>query len=1173
MAYDDLMRAIHTTRRRWRTKMLLRGLAIVLGAGFSAFALSVWAMDTFRYSDAAVQGARVLVWVALAALVVRFLIVPLARRVTDRQVALYVEEQEPTLQAELLSAIELGRQAGDGKSPGASDRLVAQLLEKAILSCQALDYGASIERGGLRRGSAMVAAVAMAGFFAVLLSPAFLRHGALLLFAPWRGAALENPYSIEVLPGDVTVARGADQEVRARLVGFDAPDAELAVRRGEDEWERWPMTEGEPGEKVLLLLDLQDASEYYVEADGVSSALHLIEVADLPYVEQVALEYHFPDYTGLSVRRVEDGGDIAALRGTEVRLEITPTVAVSAGRLVLEGEEGGEQYVGLEAGEGGVLLARIDVNLDTFYRIDLQGPTGEMLSASPEFIVEVLDDQPPVLSFSTPGRDVRAHKLEEVFTEVSVEDDYGVARVDLHFSVNGEEEQKLRLLGGRAQTREAQLGHTFFLEELELQDGDFISYYASARDRGVGNGSRPVTTDIYFLEINPFTKNYRQAQQGAGGMGGGGQMDNALSKRQREIIAATFKLVRDEDEYSRKDFDENLTTVALMQGRLREQVGTLTARMGNRMRGEDDFQSIIENLERAAEEMVPAEEKLVVKKPDEALPPEQRALKFLQRAEATFRDVQVSFQQGGQGGQAQRMAEDLANLFELELDKLHNQYETVQRGERQEMQEEVDEALQKLQELARRQEQENERAKRMASRMGGAAGGRAQRDLIEETEELARKLERLARERSRPDLRETARRLQDAADAMKQASADRRGGEIGQGMQALDELERARRLLERNREFQLASEMEDLEERAQRARRLQERIQQEVSQLDPAAGEGAGSERMEQILEQKDELGREVGELESQIDRVARQARSGQKDAARRLGEASESIRENQLKEKIRYSKGVVRGRSPEYAERFENEISSDLDEMNEKLAEAGKAVGRSSEDQQAKALENARDLVRRLESFESRLQDRGQERQAQQGGESSSQEEGSQQAQEGQQGGQQGQEGSEQGQSGQQGAQQAQGGQQGQQSGGQQGGPAGGGMRTQMGQGGAPGWYQPGIFTPDDLRQMGSEFERRLGEAQDLRQELRALDVPVEDLEEVLNRMRDFNVRGINNDPLALEGLRAEIIEGLRQFEYRLWRELEGDAEQRLYLAGADEVPPGYRELVERYYQGLSDQ
>ena len=328
--------------------------------------------------------------------------------------------------------------------------------------------------------------------------------------------------------------------------------------------------------------------------------------------------------------------------------------------------------------------------------------------------------------------------------------------MELVYSVNGGEEQSVWLRReGSPPKKKVSAGHTFFMEDLELEPGDFVSYFARATDgNGVG-GAQTATTDIYFLEVRPFGKKYRQAQQGMGGAGQG--MDNALSQRQRQIVAATFKIVRDRKSYSEKEYSENLTTIALMQGRLRERVGTLLRRMTNRgiVEGDSDFGKIAASLRLAAEAMEPAEEKLLEKKPDDALPPEKRALQHLQRAEAVFRDVQVAFGGGGMGGGEQSNAEYLADLFELEMDKLRNQYETVQRGERQSVDNEVDEALQRLQELARRQQQENERMKRSKSQNfpgGGGGGGGSQRDLAEEAEELARRLERLAREKSEKGL-------------------------------------------------------------------------------------------------------------------------------------------------------------------------------------------------------------------------------------------------------------------------------------------------------------------------------------------------------------------------------------------------------------------------------------
>src|SRR5215470_16415620 len=147
--------------------------------------------------------------------------------------------------------------------------------------------------------------------------------------------------------------------------------------------------------------------------------------------------------------------------------------------------------------------------------------------------------------------------------------------------------------------------------------------------------------------------------------------------------------------------------------------------------------------------MKSAEGELKALKADEALSPEQKALKLLQEAEQQY-EVQVAMQQGGGGGGGGQnaMAEDLADLFELELDKLANQYEMQNRAEQQQGDRQIDELVEKLKELARRQQQEIERQRRMAQQPGssGGGGGSSQRQLAEELEKAQRQLQQLTRD-------------------------------------------------------------------------------------------------------------------------------------------------------------------------------------------------------------------------------------------------------------------------------------------------------------------------------------------------------------------------------------------------------------------------------------------
>jgi hypothetical protein len=48
-------------------------------------------------------------------------------------------------------------------------------------------------------------------------------------------------------------------------------------------------------------------------------------------------------------------------------------------------------------------------------------------------------------------------------------------------------------------------------------------------------------------------------------------------------------------------------------------------------------------------------------------------------------------------------------------------------------------------------------------------------------------------------------------------------------------------------------------------------------------------------------------------------------------------------------------------------------------------------------------------------------------------------------------------------------------------------------------------------------------------------------------------------------------MLDRLKMLEFGLRREVEGEAERRATLTGADEVPDGYRRLVEEYYRALA--
>jgi MFS family permease len=253
---------VRRIRNRWRLKIVLHGLAVVLGAAAVGAVVGPWLMARFNFNPAAIVAVRLLFFGALIALAYRHLLTPIRRRATNDQVALYLEEREPSLQALMVSAVEVTEQEAPAyvRSPS----LAARLVDSAVAKVRTLGEGSQLENRSLTTSALVLLGVLAAGMFLLQTGPAQYAN----MLNPVK-SPLEKPVYIAVAPGNADVTKGGDVAVGAQLHGFLASEATLAVQRtAGGEWEKLPMTVArDSGAFELRLFDVRTPTNYYVEAN------------------------------------------------------------------------------------------------------------------------------------------------------------------------------------------------------------------------------------------------------------------------------------------------------------------------------------------------------------------------------------------------------------------------------------------------------------------------------------------------------------------------------------------------------------------------------------------------------------------------------------------------------------------------------------------------------------------------------------------------------------------------------------------------------------------------------------------------------------------------------------------------------------------------------------------
>src|SRR4051794_39583161 len=726
-ALDQLNAYLKRLEARIKLHALSRGTAMVLAIALVLTLFFVWISNRYAFAQNVVLPLRIVLFVVLAAGIAALLLRPILR-LTRKRVTNLVEQRAPEFQERLLTLTERNDSSNPWDEVLAEDALkVAEIHTPETLTPTRplLTFA----------GGGMVALAVL--LWLIAAGPGYWGYGAGLLWTGHADAAKRPLYDITVQPGDKTIRRKADQIITATLQGFSANTVTLHAKYGTNQkWEQTPMqTQADGDQYRFLFAGLSDNVEYYIQADKAKSKHFSIHVKDFPAVKRVRIALRFP--SGLDLQNVvlDPAGDIRAVDGTMAEVSVLTDRPLEKGLLVTDDGK----KIPLEKGEGNWSKAVLKIEKDGSYHIAALD-NSDAVRISDDYYIEAKKDEAPSVKILKPGRDPHVSPIEELPVRVTAADDFGVKGLDLHYSVNGGEEQVIPLLKTK-NSNEVDAGTTLYFENLKVAPGDLVSFYATAKD-----AKATTKSEMVFAQAEPFDFKFSQSQQAGGGGGGGaGNQSDDISQRQKQIIAATFNETKEAK--SRAALAEDAKFLSGLQAKLGDQAQILAQRMGSREMGSSgaEFQQFSKLMTQASADMGTAVEQLRPGKWHEALVPEQKALGSLLRAEALFRDIQVAFgQSGGGGGGASGAQRDLARMFDLELDTTKNQYETGQSSSpdsSKDAQKAMDEAYQRLQALAKRQEE----LATQNSQQQVAEQRWQEEQLRREAEELRKQMQQLAK--------------------------------------------------------------------------------------------------------------------------------------------------------------------------------------------------------------------------------------------------------------------------------------------------------------------------------------------------------------------------------------------------------------------------------------------
>ena len=969
--YSELSALVRGVGRRWRVLRALRAWGLAAASAALILALALLADRLIGPQG----GTLIALWgVAAGASLVSlvWIMLPARRAPPDLQVARLIEECCPELEDALVTAMA-------GRGAPAQGPMADAVLGDAIGRTRDLDVDRVISRralttAGLRAAAATVILGAL-GFLAG--PPAARAAGVLALYL------FPHRLAFDVAPGDVRIRAREPLRIIARIPGLVGLTPTLRIGNG-TEWRDVGMEPGTDG-FVVAFDRVEETFRYAVTAGGASSPEFTVTVMRPPGVERIDLRYEYPSAFGMQPREEQDGGDIYGPAGTRVRIRVYPDKAVIQGSLTLAG---GQPLALTRRGE--MLEGELTITDDGSYRVALVDGDGLNNPGETEYFIRTLDDRPPDVRITRPASDRQVTSIEEVPIEARAEDDFGVASLELVYAVRGGQEKAVPF--ERAGSGTAVSGRRIvYLEDLGVQAGDFVTYYARARDVSRGKRSTEARSDIFFLEVTPFEQEFVSAQsQGAGSAEE--RSVEEMVQAQKDIITATWTLDRrgrDAGGRSRED----ILTVASAQRELRARAVTSLTQMQRlnsftRRRnrpGQANADAGAEAMRKAVEAMGLAQGELDAVRTSGALPHEMAALNELLRAQAEVRQRVIQQQQAsGRGGPGQnRQQQDLSSLFDRELARQQQtNYETPNNRETRQDSNSESQAADKIRELARRQGELNQEQQELAKNRDGVPQEerrreldrltREQGDLRRQAEDLARQLQQAAGRSGQSEQRgqgqQASRELQQIAEEMQGAASElRRENPEQASARGSRAAERLRDLEQRMRGTQPDDRRRALGELQLESRQLADGQRRLSNEGNPEQSPGGDASRRRAI--EQDRLADRTERLEQTVRQMAGAPGSGDQRERNALTEAAREVDQQRPSDRMREAARAEQSGQPQQrsaARRAGDEIARTLDRLADTL---GAANGQSDESQRlTEELSRIRDLREQLAALDREL-------------------------------------------------------------------------------------------------------------------------------------------------------------------------------------------------------------
>jgi len=574
---ESISSRLDGVRASIRRLYLLNGLATLVIA-VCTFAVATFVLDYFLILP---RGVRLTFLIAglggFGWLAARRIAYPLAVKISDDDLALFVERHYPHLNDRLISAIQLGRAPKDDPAVERiagfnSPELVDALVADATTAAEQLDFRAVLLPDVVRRAAAG-AAVLLVVIGALALSSGAGRNLASIYVRRALGFDTRWPQRTYLVVRDfdpgthtLTIARGDDLVLAVGFRGDHPGAVKLDYEFESGDRGKETMTETDGRVFIHKFTQVPGPFSFVVRGNDDVTERHRVFTKTPPSIEEMQLFYAYPEYLKMANTPADQpvlGGNIVAPQYTSVRIiaVCNEDIAEAALKIGIKGKEADATLVIHKDAQGRdrLLTGTIEVKeAYSEYQLFLAAKNGlrnpDDRSSRPPIRFTIkgnIDARPQVAMIDPTGEENVTEVCERPIT-AEIKDDNGIAEILFEYRKDGKVSTDwVKVVMGAEHMRPTAYGPgvkaikvdtVLHFAPIGAVPGEYVRIRVTAYDyKNVGGERNMGQSKEYRFAVVPLTQLEKELQDQLEKVK---QNLEALRKRQNTLYEGTSRIDR-----------------------------------------------------------------------------------------------------------------------------------------------------------------------------------------------------------------------------------------------------------------------------------------------------------------------------------------------------------------------------------------------------------------------------------------------------------------------------------------------------------------------------------------------------------------------------------------------------------------------------------------------------